>query len=158
MNGRKGDRWRQETDRTISLAEIISNEELFTFTSRRCSIYLSPMSQDFRGMGWSEDPAYICYWQKYPVHLQQTSVFHTDWLGGALQIWLWYENLMKWLVSFPSSHTFFLPCQVSSGCRMFPGAFMYLKENTSTGQCETDSPRNAVLAGIAPFRIPFISA
>lgn len=158
MNGRKGDRWRQETDRTISLAEIMSNEELFTFMSRQRSLYLSTISRDFRGMGRSEDPAYICYWQKYPAHLQQTSVFHTDWLEGALQIWLWYKNLMKWLVSFPSSHTSYLPCQVSSRCRVFPGAFMYLKGNGSRGQCEKDSPRNAVLVGIAPFRIPFISA
>lgn len=33
------------------------------------------------------------------------SVFYTDWFEGALQIWLWYENLMKWFVSSPSSHT-----------------------------------------------------
>lgn len=158
MNGRKGDRWRQETDRTIILAEIMSNEGLFTSMSRQRSIYLSPMSRDFRGMGRSENLTYICYWQKYLPHLQQTLVFHTDWLEGALQIWLWYENLMKWFVSFPSSHTSFLPCQVSSRCRVFPGTFMYLNKNTSTGQCEKDSPCNAVLAGIAPFRIPFISA
>lgn len=61
MNGRKGDRWRQETDRTISLAEIMSNEELFTFMSRQRSIYLSPTPRDFRRMGRSENLAYICY-------------------------------------------------------------------------------------------------
>lgn len=55
-------------------------------------------------MGWSEDAAYICYWQKYPAHLQQTSLCDTDWFEGALQIWLCYENFMKWLVSLPSSH------------------------------------------------------
>lgn len=93
------------------------NMELFTLMKRQRWIYLSWSSRDFRGMGWKENLAHACYWQKYPANLQQTLVFHTGWFAGALQIWVWYENLIKWLISFPSSHihTSFLLCQVSSG-------------------------------------------
>lgn len=143
MNTRKAGRWRQETDRTISLAEIMSNEHraVYFHETQTLNLFVAGVPR-FARSGMRRGAWHIFVTDRSTWHLcsKHRRFTLTD-LKGHCKFGSRMRIFMKWFVSSLSSHTplsCHVKCHLEAECSLVHLGTWIRKVH----KYETDRPHN----------------